>query len=162
MKLENEITILSGPSGSGKTTKMKKMIMNCEKQSMNISYVPQENMLLESLTLEKNIMNLSKMGSENVAESILVILNLEQHNNKKIKYFSTGMKRRAQLAVGLSNTAKCYFFDEPFANIDDELSRKIVDYLSQLSKYNPVVIITHKEYLFDDLEHKLVEVNDFK
>lgn len=62
--------------------------------------------------------------------------------NKKVKYYSGGMKRRLSLAISLIQDPKILILDEPTVGIDPKLRLSIWNELNKLKLNGKSIIIT--------------------
>ena len=62
---------------------------------------------------------------------------------KKIKEFSTGMKRKLQILAALSHNAKALILDEPTAGLDPKERVRFRNIISSLGKKRIVILSTH-------------------
>ncbi|EQK42359.1 ABC transporter family protein [[Clostridium] bifermentans ATCC 638] len=163
---EGEILGLIGPSGSGKSTFIKSII-GMEKIShgevlilgkkipnrnilQDIGYMAQSDALYEDLTGKENLEFFAKIFSINKYEVIKRIeyvsdlVNMQSDLNKKVKYYSGGMKRRLSLAISLIQDPKVLILDEPTVGIDPKLRLSIWNELNKLKlKGKSIIITTH-------------------
>jgi len=159
-----------GPNGSGKTTTVR--ILNgivsgnsgdCEilgksiKENMNeihklCGVMTESAFCYENLTAEENLMFFGRMhGLENsyLKERIILILkrlDLFSVKNKKIKEFSTGMKKRISLAISIIHNPQVLFLDEPTSGLDPESAYNVTNLIKELAAENDVTIFlcTHQ------------------
>lgn len=167
---EGEIMGFLGPNGSGKTTTvrilngiLKPTSGNGEilgrdiiKESLEIHKI--SGVMTESAACYENLTaleNLMFFGSiHGIKESIvkeksiklLKQLELYEHRNKKVKEYSTGMKKRVSLAIALIHEPKILFLDEPTSGLDPESALNVTRLIKELSKENKVTVLlcTHQ------------------
>lgn len=163
---EGEILGLIGPSGSGKSTFIKSII-GMEKIShgevlilgkkipnrnilQDIGYMAQSDALYEDLTGKENLEFFAKIFSINKyevskrIEYVSDLVNMQSNLNKKVKYYSGGMKRRLSLAISLIQDPKVLILDEPTVGIDPQLRLSIWNELNKLKlKGKSIIITTH-------------------
>lgn len=161
---EGEILGLIGPSGSGKSTFIKSII-GMEKITygevfilgkkipnrnilQNIGYMAQSDALYEDLTGKENLEFFAKIFSINKYERnkrieyVSNLVNMQNDLNKKVKYYSGGMKRRLSLAISLIQDPKVLILDEPTVGIDPKLRLSIWNELNKLKLNGKSIIIT--------------------
>lgn len=161
---EGEILGLIGPSGSGKSTFIKSII-GMEKITsgevfilgnkipnrnilQSIGYMAQSDALYEDLTGKENLEFFAKIFSINKyeinkrIEYISNLVNMQNDLNKKVKYYSGGMKRRLSLAISLIQDPKILILDEPTVGIDPKLRLSIWNELNKLKLNGKSIIIT--------------------
>jgi len=122
-----------------------------------VSVCPQQNVLLEKLTVQENLEFFAMLrGVENTEEKILVLL--EQFHMSECKEnfpdkISGGQKRRLQLMISLLGDFKVILLDEPSSGMDPNLRRETWDILKSLKKDKIIIMTTHymdeAEYLGD-------------
>lgn len=161
---EGEILGLIGPSGSGKSTFIKSII-GMEKIScgevfilgnkipnrnilQSIGYMAQSDDLYEDLTGKENLEFFAKIFSikkdeiNKRIEYVSNLVNMQNDLNKKVKYYSGGMKRRLSLAISLIQDPKVLILDEPTVGIDPKLRLSIWNELNKLKLNGKSIIIT--------------------
>jgi ABC-2 type transport system ATP-binding protein len=81
------------------------------------------------------------------AREIMSILGFENEEliNKPVKYLSGGEKKRVSIAVGLINTPKVLFLDEPTTGLDPHLRIAVLNFLLKINKeyHTTMVIVSH-------------------
>ena len=154
---------LLGPNGAGKTTTLSILCGLIEPTSGNIffpeyiksenlkkiiGYIPQELALYPRLTGKENLMffgRLYKIKGEKLnkrVDELLSIIGLQDKANILIKKYSTGMKRRLNLAIGLINDPKIILMDEPTVGIDPQSRNHIFELIHHLKKNNVTILYT--------------------
>lgn len=161
---EGEILGLIGPSGSGKSTFIKSIIgmekITCGEVFIlgkkipnrnvlqSIGYMAQSDALYEDLTGKENLEFFAKIFSINKyeinkrIEYVSNLVNMQNDLNKKVKYYSGGMKRRLSLAISLIQDPKILILDEPTVGIDPKLRLSIWNELNKLKLNGKSIIIT--------------------
>lgn len=159
----NEITLIKGPSGSGKTTLLyiigmlikpkgcvykynSQPIKDKKRYQRNISYVMQNNDLIDYLTVEEHFhLSTSQQNiSEDEMNDILKYVDLEISLDQKIDSLSTGERQRLAIAIALSNNTSMILLDEPTAYLDKERSDSVMKLLTKIAGENKsVVIVSH-------------------
>ena len=154
---------LLGPNGAGKTTTLSTLCGLIEPTSGRISfsehirsenlkkiigYIPQELALYPRLTGRENLMffgRLYKMKGNELnsrVDELLSIIGLKDKADILIKKYSTGMKRRLNLAVGLINNPKIILMDEPTVGIDPQSRNHIFELVHYLKKSGVTILYT--------------------
>jgi ABC-2 type transport system ATP-binding protein len=163
---EKEIFGLLGPNGAGKTTTIHilcgllqptsgEVTINGLKLDRHlvqirriIGVVPQEIALYPTLTSWENLQFIGNMyGLKGMAlrqriEECLDMLGLLKFAGRKIKTYSSGMKRRINLIAGILHKPRILFLDEPTVGIDVQSRTVILDYLKELNRSGTTVIYT--------------------
>lgn len=171
-----EIVGLVGPNGSGKTTLIRLLngviapdqgsIIIDEKNPIQdgnairarCGTLTEEAGLYEELTAYQNLLFFSKLyhvENSSRIEKLLKQLYLDKDQHKKVGTFSTGMKKRLQLAKVLLHQPEFLFLDEPTNGLDPEgihLIMQVVRHLNQ-HHHTTILICSHilsqLEYLCD-------------
>lgn len=138
-----------------------------------IGYVPQNNPLIEDLTVLDNLKlwycdSPYELKTE-LESGFLKTLEIDKFAKKTVKKLSGGMKKRVSIAVAVHNNPKLLLMDEPSAALDLVAKKAIRDYLKRyISEGGTVVIVTHDEeeldlcddiYVVSDGELKKIPVN---
>jgi len=154
------ISILCGliPPSSGKVFYMKHGAVPARAMKSEIGFVPQEYSLYDGLTPIQNLeyfgalYNISRLRIKERTEELLHVLGLEQVANRKAKYFSGGMKRRLNLAIGIMHNPKVLFLDEPTVGVDIHSKNAIIKFLNTLNANGTTIVYT---------SHHLAEAEEF-
>ena len=164
---------ITGPNGSGKSTFLQLLAGALIASNGNVSYrVTDNEMLLPDDQVFKRIsiaapylelieeMTLSELlhfheqfkpflpGVKH--HDIMSITGLSQAADKQIRYFSSGMKQRAKLALAVFSDTECLLLDEPCSNFD-ESGYRLYDELIRNYAQNRLTIVSsndEKEYEF--------------
>ena len=164
-----------GESGSGKTTilrliaglenpqtgeiSIENRIVTNKNQSIvpphqrDIGYIFQDLALWPHFTVYKNIaFGLTERKEKNVKETVLKMLDffdLAEHAEKYPHQLSGGQKQLVAISRSLVLKPKILLMDEPLANLDVKLKRKILEYIKILKANFDLTIIyvthDHKE-----------------
>lgn len=114
-----------------------------------VAYVPQENPLMEELTVRDNL-RLWYHGSrermlEDLESGAAAMLGIGEMQNRIVGKLSGGMKKRLSIACALSNHASVLIMDEPGAALDLECKAMIRDYLKNYMAGGGAVVLTSHE-----------------
>ncbi|BAV94967.1 ABC transporter ATP-binding protein [Ichthyobacterium seriolicida] len=161
-----KVNFILGSSGSGKTVFIKSLLglteidkgkvfydgrsfhdLNIkEKQNlrMEIGMVFQGSALFDSYSVVENVIFPLKMYTdysiekmEDIAETVLKKVNLENIGNKYPSELSGGMKKRVAIARAIVMKPKYLFFDEPNSGLDPRTSIVIDELIQKITKeYN--------------------------
>lgn len=174
---KGEIFVFLGPNGSGKTTTVRILngILSPTSGYAEILGIPvgknnieihklcgvmtETSFCYENLTAKENLMFFGKMHGidEKIlnkrADSILKRLELLNVQDKKVKSFSTGMKKRLSLAIALIHNPKILFLDEPTSGLDPENAMKVTKLIKELGRENEVTtfLCTHQLKYAEDI-----------
>ena len=163
---EGEFFGLLGPNGSGKTTTISiacgllrptagevrvcglPVRHNPTQVQQQIGLVPQDVALYGQLTLEENLRYFGAMhglrGSR-LRERMNVSLataQLERFADRRVATFSGGMRRRANIAVGIVHRPRVLFLDEPTVGVDPQSRNVIFENLQELHESGITLIYT--------------------
>ncbi len=101
-----------------------------------IGYVDQECALIEELSVRENIeLSLRLVGAESSRDAVgevLEVLGLEGLENRRPRELSGGQRQRVAIARALVKRPVLLVADEPFAHLDDETARSIMNYIRSL------------------------------
>ena len=182
---KGDLVALVGPSGSGKSTflnmislldkadsgeilfnniNLKKLNEN-EKDDVrkkNISFIFQNNNLLNDFTALENVVmpliirNENKAKSNEMAKNILNNFNLSNRYDYFPHELSGGEQQRIAIARALISETDLILADEPTGNLDYKTSLEIFSYFLKLKKLNKTIIFaTHNRELANKADYKL-------
>ena len=166
--LDGQCVCLKGPSGCGKTTVLKLLLGLLTPASgeisgnVNPSVVFQEDRLLSGFSLKTNV--LLPPLSEEQQKSAIDLLNeagLSDVLNKKVRYLSGGMKRRAAIVKAVAFQGDLLVLDEPFNGIDAENKLIMAEMIKRefLQKGKSVLMVSHID---SDAELLNAEIFEFE
>ena len=153
-----ERVVIVGKNGSGKTTLLRIMTgiikadtgeiqyFNEKAQSNGkvfrkyCGYVPQENPLIDELTVSDNL----KLWSQNneVKKNIIERFELQDMLKMQVGKLSGGMKRRLSIACALLSEPKILILDEPTTALDLYFKDEITHWLKAFQNDGGVVLMT--------------------
>ena len=159
---------LLGPNGAGKTTTFyitvglvtpnegkvylnDKDISNVamyKRAKLGIGYLPQENSVFRTLSVEDNIKaileftDLKKSEQKDKLELLLDEFGLKHVRKTQGKLLSGGERRRTEIARALASDPKFILLDEPFAGIDPIAVEDIQQIVEKLKLRNIGILIT--------------------
>ena len=114
-----------------------------------IGYVPQENPLIEELSVNDNLKlwysNSKKDLKKDFLNGVPAMLGLDAVKKIAVGKLSGGMKRRVSIAAALANDAPILILDELSAALDLVCKKEIREYLTQYLKKNGTIIMTTHE-----------------
>lgn len=140
------------------------------------AYVPQDNPLLEELTVLDNLKlwyegNTASL-QERLLSSDLQMLNLSSILKQKVHTLSSGQKKRLSIACALSANTRLLILDEPTASLDIPCKESIRSYLiSYIEQGGTVIITTHEEpdillcnklYMFENMHLNQISIETYK
>ncbi len=168
---EGEIFALLGPNGAGKTTTigmLTTLIRPTEGKAYVgghdvaahpdqvrriIGVVPQEYTADEDLTGWENLMFIARLygipGAEarRRAEELLEMVELSRFARTRVEAYSGGMRRRLEIAMGLINSPRILFLDEPTLGLDVQTRTAIWSYIRKLKEEYGMTIFFTTHYM---------------
>ncbi len=157
---------LLGPNGAGKTTTIsmacglmerdsgevivdgKPLLHTSTNEKMAIGYVPQDLALYPELSVSDNIRFFGRLYGINSKEltkridSVLELVGLSDRKGDRVNTFSGGMKRRANIAVGLVHSPLLLVLDEPTVGVDPQSRNAILEAVQNLISGGLAVLYT--------------------
>ena len=154
---------LLGPNGAGKTTTISMIAglltadagevallgepLTNNRKSL-IGLVPQDVALypdlsaIENLQFFGSLQNLSKATLRRRIEEVLEVVGLADRAKDHIDTYSGGMKRRANIAVGLLHQPRLLILDEPTVGVDPQSRNSILESVAALGGSGMAVLYT--------------------
>ena len=121
-----------------------------------IGYVPQENPLLEELTVSDNL-KFWAGGKRKVNMDIVQEFELSDILDKKVKDLSGGMKRRLAIACVIQRMKPCVILDEPTSALDPELTAEVLKVIKELaSEHMTMIIVTHEMKFAQEVSDRII------
>jgi manganese/iron transport system ATP-binding protein len=176
------VTGIIGPNGAGKSTLMKAMLSLIPyqfgsilfdgqpliQQRQKIAYVPQRSQI--DWTYPATVWDVVMMGrvkktgwlhpfslmSRSTAKNALEKVGMSDFCDRPIGQLSGGQQQRVFLARSLAQEADIFFFDEPFAGVDQKTHAIIFDIFQELADDGKIVLVVNHDLgesinNFDDL-----------
>ncbi len=163
---DGEIVSILGPSGSGKTTLLNiilgitdptagRILYNGEditKKPMELrgfNIVFQDYALFPNLDAWQNIVyglkNSPSVSTREEVESLIRLLELSEHLDKRIDQLSGGQKQRVALARTLVMKPKILLLDEPFSALDGVIKESIKSRIKAVAEQYRLttILVTH-------------------
>lgn len=142
----NGVFCIYAPSGTGKTTLLNAIAGLVKysgqiKVNGRISYLFQEDRLLNWLTARQNVMLLEPVSD--VAQKYMEAFGIHEFESEMPQNLSGGMKRRVALARTLAYDADIYLLDEPFKGLDEDNVKKVQNEINSLAQNKLVLVVTH-------------------
>ncbi|HEV2479324.1 MAG TPA: ABC transporter ATP-binding protein [Puia sp.] len=157
---------LFGPNGAGKTTLIQlitglltpsrgdihlfgqPVVRGDRRVNRLFGFIPQDLSFYEELSPVENLAFFGAWSGLDGAtirrrtDELLGILGLADVRDKKVAYFSGGMKRRVNLAIGVIHRPRLLFLDEPTVGVDVQTRAAIISYLKDLNNEGMTLIYT--------------------
>jgi ABC-2 type transport system ATP-binding protein len=166
-----EVFGLLGPNGAGKTTTISMLctilkptsgtakvngfdiVSQATQVRKSIGIVFQDPSIDDRLTGRENLyMHVNLYGvpqSEQKPriERVLKLVELEDRADHILRTYSSGMRRRLEIARGLTHYPKILFLDEPTIGLDPQTREHIWDYIEELKKAHEITIVLTTHYM---------------
>lgn len=164
--IEPGVTALWAPSGAGKTTLLR-ILLGLERPDsgellgtgVRWSAVFQEDRLLDGLDAMGNLrFALGSGWDEAAARRLLAELGLSDAEDRSVREWSGGMKRRLALARALLADAEAIALDEPFTGLDAENRRRGAECIARRAETTPVLLVTHDRADLEALNARIIEL----
>ncbi len=161
-----EVFSLLGPNGAGKTTTVSMLStlrMPTEGDALVEGYsivrdrtavrriigvVPQDLTADDELTGFDNVLLMARLHgyrgkeAEERAKEAIRFMELEDAANRRVMYYSGGMRRRLEIAMSVVHDPQVVFLDEPTVGLDVQSRRHIWDLIRRLKKVGVTVVLT--------------------
>ncbi len=122
---------------------------NIRKLKRLSGYVPQDNPLMEELTVYDNLKLWychSKQLKEALLSGVLAQFDLDEYLHMPVGKLSGGMKKRVSIACALAEDPPIILMDEPTAALDMICKQEINEFIKNLKKKGKIIIFsTHNE-----------------
>lgn len=154
---DGELLAVMGESGCGKSTLLHLIADlkhpntgSIQSTFQKVSYVFQEPRLFPWMTVKENLLAVldtpTKEDEQNI-ESILSELGLDNCASLYPDQLSGGMKSRVSLARALMYGGDLFLLDEPFAALDEERRKDLIDFLrNHFQKTGAsAILVTHQK-----------------
>ena len=156
---EGEFVSLLGPSGCGKSTLMqimagilkpdggelcyfgKKAAYKSSTFRRFCGYVPQDNPLMEELTVQDNLKLWGGSHNANTKE-LVAQFQLEDLLQTEVSKLSGGMKRRLSIASALVESPSFLLMDEPTTALDLYYKESIHQWMKTYQQKNGIILMT--------------------
>lgn len=168
---KGEIFAFLGPNGAGKTTTIKMLttllrpttgemelngydpIKKPHEVRLSFGIVFQDPSLDDELTAYENIefhgvlYKVPKDIRRSRIELLLKFVELWERKDDFVKHFSSGMKRRLEIARGLLHHPEILFLDEPTLGLDPQTRNHIWSYIKNLNREEGVTVFLTTHYM---------------
>ena len=152
---------VTGPNGSGKSTLLKilailsvptkgTVTLNIDGEAINeerirrcIGFCSPELNLYENLTGLENLQFACGFEKKSLAEN-LAAFQLEGHENKLVRFYSSGMKQRLKILCAIINRPPLLFLDEPGSALDEQGKRLVYAAIEELRENTAIILATNE------------------
>src|SRR5436853_7091521 len=160
---------LLGPNGAGKTTMIKLLTgltdvtegeahvagFNVRRDPMHvkqrIGWVAAEGSLDDDFTAWENLWLQAKLQSlpewKDRAENLLTYFGLLDRRKDRVKTFSTGMRKKLEIALALLHQPEVVFMDEPTIGLDANTRRMLWDLITGVNKEFGITVLLTSHYI---------------
>lgn len=181
--LDNSKTVVLGSNGSGKSTLAQLIIglltpsagsityrMNGgleiadEKVYKHVSIASPYMDIFEEFTLKEMIefqQNVKPFQSNLEIGNIYDIIELP-NNSKALNYYSSGMKQRVKLALGILSDASLLILDEPTSNLDSKAIAWYQNLVDKYTQHKTVVVCSNNQKQEYEFCSQTINVEDYK
>ncbi len=166
-----EILAFLGPNGAGKTTTIKifttliaptsgEVLLNgidpvkdsdAARRSFGIIFQDQslddELSAFENMELHAVLYGVPKKLRSERIEQLLKFVELWDRRHEMVKNFSGGMKRRLEIARGLTHHPKILFLDEPTLGLDPQTRNHIWEYIEKMAREENMTVFFSTHYM---------------
>jgi len=162
-----------GKNGAGKTTLMNFIALNFDgsyfeskvnRSQISINQISSTSTLIQELTLSENIDYYTSEISLELEEKLNIVFKYlpEDYLNEKIKSFSSGMLRRAELSIIEIKSPLVFCIDEPLNFLDSEGVLLLANLIKDRSIANKCNILSSQEFVdFEGLEFEVINLNEY-
>lgn len=174
---KGEILGIRGENGAGKSTLLKAIagilpfdegeVLIPKEIKNNLSYLPQDLSLYESLSALENlyfygkILGLPAKVIFTRAHWLLKELGLEDKERERVSALSGGMKRRVHLASALMRRPDILLLDEPTVGCDNESYDKILALLRKMkAQGTAMLLISHGRGELEEMADRIVYLEE--
>lgn len=180
---KGEIFGLIGPNGAGKTTFLKMLstlILPDEGTATVDGYdiVKDANVIKSKVSLlageyvrslywrlsgRQNLIFFANLRNiwncKNRVDELIEMFNLKEYENELVMKYSTGMKHKLALAIGLLNDPPVLFLDEPLTGIDPFTSYEIKEIIRDKFRDKTIIWASHNLYEIEEMCDRVALIN---
>ena len=160
---KGEFVGIMGASGSGKTTLLNMLSTDitelsdealAEFRKDNLGFIFQDYNLLDTLTIEENIVlamtlhSKSKRESQEKCDHILKLLDIEEIRDKFPYQVSGGQKQRCACARAMIHRPKLILADEPTGALDSKAAQMLLETFRKMNHdmHSTILMVTHDAF----------------
>ncbi|MBX8642214.1 MAG: ATP-binding cassette domain-containing protein, partial [Thermoplasmata archaeon] len=160
---------LLGPNGAGKTTLIKVLtalikpdggeatvagydiLRQSNEVKKRIGWVAAEVILDDDLTAMENLWLQAKLQNmkdwKETAKRLLDYFELSDRAESKVKEFSTGMRKKLEIALALLHSPSVIFMDEPTIGLDPGTRRMLWDLITGINRNYGITVLLTTHYI---------------
>ncbi len=101
----------------------------------------------ENLEMHADLYGVPEKEMKSQIEKVLDLVELSDRSNEFVRNYSSGMRRRLEIARSLVHTPKILFLDEPTIGLDPQSRDHIWSYIRELLKSEDLTIILTTHYM---------------
>lgn len=165
---KGEALCIAGANGCGKSTLLKMVAGVIKPDSGEIKrfgrtgYVPQEDPLIDELTVRDNLCFWYGCRAGKVAriceDELIKRLGIGEYLDKRVSKLSGGMKKRVSIACACGNSPDILVMDEPGASLDIVCKADIRDFVRMFTASGRSVIYTSHEDAEIDMADRMAVI----
>jgi ABC-2 type transport system ATP-binding protein len=101
----------------------------------------------ENLYMHANLYGVPPNEQRSRIEKVLNLVELEDRANDILRTYSSGMRRRLEIARGLIHYPKVLFLDEPTLGLDPQTRDHIWKYIRELKEAHDITVVVTTHYM---------------
>lgn len=101
----------------------------------------------ENLKVHANLYGVPEGRQKKQIDDVLKLVELDGRADDLVRHYSSGMRRRLEIARSLIHYPKVLFLDEPTVGLDPQSREHIWSYIRKLMEYEDITIILSTHYL---------------
>ncbi len=101
----------------------------------------------ENLQMHANLYGVAPGEQKSRIDRILKLIELDNRADDILRTYSSGMRRRLELARGLIHYPKVLFLDEPTLGLDPQTRERIWQYVRELKKTHDITVVLTTHYM---------------
>lgn len=106
----------------------------------------------ENLRFQADLCGLPRRAAREAIASLLDLMDLSERGRVPVRQFSTGLRRRLEIARGLLAEPRVLFLDEPTTGLDTQTRAAVWDHLARLRREKGITVFVTTHQL-DEAEH---------
>ncbi len=168
---QGEVFGLLGPNGAGKSTLIRLLttllpptsgtaringfdvVQAADQVRTSIGVIPQamtsdlDLSAAENMSIFAKLYGVPRERRTRVIQELLRAVDLQAWQDKPVKQFSGGMRRRLEIARGLVHEPKIFFLDEPSTGLDPVSRVAVWEMITQLKREHDLTILLTTHYM---------------